>query len=225
MAFDKNKAIERSVDSIARIYAIIIGLSLAEAVKTLIVKDGAGQMDLSFQTLWSGSAPFFGFVVTLVPFWHGMNRHLDRSYLEKEDVSEGALLLDFGAFFIESSLFLVAAWGLRTGLVTYYCLLAVFALDVIWGGVSHLIHSRGGTSHSIGWSTINIIFGVLMVGVITFPFEPKPPVLTLLAAIRTIIDYWRGRKFYFPNQTAEMEIKEATEGKSPLGLPKPGQER
>jgi hypothetical protein len=101
MTFDKAKAIERSVDSVARIYAIIIGLALSEAIKTLIVKDANGQMELNFQTLWSGGAAFLAFVVTLVPFWHGMNRHLDRAYLEKTGaVVEGALLLDFGAFFI-----------------------------------------------------------------------------------------------------------------------------
>lgn len=204
MPFDRSKAIERSVDSVARIYAIIIGLALSEAIKTLIVKDSAGQMDLRFATIWSGGAPFVAFVVTLVPFWHGMNRHLDRSYLEKvEGVVEGALLLDFGTFFLESGLFLIAGWGLRSGFVTYYCLMAVFVLDIVWGGISHLIHFRGAKSHAISWSVINIIAIVLMLGVLTFPFSPKPPVLTVIAVLRTLADYWNGRNFYFPKQAPE----------------------
>jgi hypothetical protein len=97
MILEKNKAIERSVDSVARIYAIIIGLALAESIRTLIVKNANGAVDLSLTTLWSGAPAFLAFVFTLVPFWHGMNRHLDRSYLEKEENGvEGALLLDFG---------------------------------------------------------------------------------------------------------------------------------
>src|ERR1019366_1919724 len=111
MMLEKYKAIERSVDSIARIYAIVIGLALAESIKTLIVKSANGNVDLSLPKLWSGTPAFIAFVFTLVPFWHGMNRHLDRSYLEKEGVvAQGALLLDFAVFFIESGLFLVAAW-------------------------------------------------------------------------------------------------------------------
>jgi hypothetical protein len=73
MILEKNKAIERSVDSVARIYAIIIGLALAESIRTLIVKNANGAVDLSLTTLWSGAPAFLAFVFTLVPFWHGMN--------------------------------------------------------------------------------------------------------------------------------------------------------
>lgn len=69
MSLEKGKAIERSVDSVAKIYAIIIGLALSEAIKTLIVKDANGLMDLSPRTLWSHGLPgFIAFVFTLVPF-------------------------------------------------------------------------------------------------------------------------------------------------------------
>jgi hypothetical protein len=54
MSLDRTKAIERSVDSVARIYAINIGLALSESVKTLIVKDASGNLDLSFRTIWAG---------------------------------------------------------------------------------------------------------------------------------------------------------------------------
>lgn len=200
MSLEKGKAIERSVDSVAKIYAIIIGLALAEAIKTLIVKDANGIMDLSPRTLWSHGLPgFIAFVFTLVPFWHGMNRHLDRCYLEKtEPVIQGALLFDFSVFFIESSVFLIAAWGLSSGLVTFYCLGAVFLLDVVWGGISHQIHFPGKKSYAISWSAINIVAILLMLGVVTFSFDPKPPVLMAIAIVRTIVDYWNGREFYFP---------------------------
>ena len=97
MILDRKKAIERSVDSVARIYAIVIGLALSESIKTLIVKDPGGNIDLTAQTLWSGAPAFLAFVFTVVPFWHGMNRHLDRCYLQKPDekVVHGALLLIF----------------------------------------------------------------------------------------------------------------------------------
>ncbi|MGA2674964.1 MAG: hypothetical protein ABSE99_17250 [Terracidiphilus sp.] len=199
MILETNKAIERSVDSVERIYAIIIGLALAESIKTLILKNPTGNIDLSPQTLWAGTPPFVAFVFTLVPFWHGMNRHLDRCYLQKTDaVVHGALLFDFAAFFLEAGIFLVAAWTLREKLVTFYCLGAVFLLDVIWGAVSHQIHFPGQKSHAISWSAINIVAILLTLGVVTFPFDPKPPVLMAIAIVRTIVDYWNGRDFYFP---------------------------
>jgi len=199
MSLDKSKAIERSVDSVAKIYAIIIGLALSEAVKALIVKNADGKMDLSPPTLWSGAPAFLAFVFTLVPFWHGMNRHLDRCYLEKTtSVVQGALLLDFGVFFVEASVFLIAAWALRSDLVTFYCLGIIFLLDVIWGAVSHQIHFPGEKSHAISWSAINIVAILLMLGVITFRFDPKQPVLMAIAIVRTIVDYRNGRYFYFP---------------------------
>jgi hypothetical protein len=179
-------------------------LALSEAVKTLIVKDASGKMDLSPQTLWSGTPAFLAFVFTVVPFWHGMNRHLDRCYLEKTArVVQGALLLDFGVFFVEASVFLIAGWALRSDLVTFYCLGVIFLLDVIWGAVSHQIHFPGEKSHAISWSTINIVAILLTLGVVTFRFEPKPPVLMAIAIVRTIVDYWNGRGFYFPTGAAK----------------------
>src|SRR5262249_39014353 len=149
---------------------------------------------LSPQTLWSGTPAFLALAFTVVPFWHGMNRHLDRCYLEKPDeaVVHGALLLDFAAFFVEAGIFLLAAWALREDLVPFYCLGTIFLLDIVWGGVSHVIHFPGEKSHAVGWSAINIVAILLMLGVVTFRFDPKPPVLMAIAIARTIVDYWNG---------------------------------
>ena len=205
MRLEKSKAVERSVDSIAKIYAIVIGLALSEAVKTLIVKDSNGNLDLSWATFWTGAPTFVAFVFTLVPFWHGMNRHLDRCYLEKAGiVAQGALLLDFFVFFIEASLLLLSGWALRSGLVTFYCLGWILFVDMIWGFISHQIHFAGQKSHVKSWIVINLVAGFLSLLVITFNFNPKPPVLMAIAIIRSIVDYWTGWEFYFPEaqQTA-----------------------
>jgi hypothetical protein len=82
MSIDAGKVIERSVDSIEKIYAVVIALAIAQAVQSLL-KEPSGAATLNFERISSGVPSFVAFLVTLVPFWHGMNRHLDRCYLEK----------------------------------------------------------------------------------------------------------------------------------------------
>src|SRR5690348_17087640 len=98
MALSPDKLFERSVDSIQKIYAVVIALAVTQSIQTLI-KDSNGVADFTFERLRSGLPSLIAFVFTLVPFWHGMNRHLDKAYLEKsKGVVQGALLLDFFTF-------------------------------------------------------------------------------------------------------------------------------
>ena len=77
-----------------------------------------------------------------------MNRHLDRCYLEKKTgIRQGALLLDFGTFFIEAGLLFAAAWSLRSGLYSFLYLGVLLAVDMLWGLISHQIHFPAQKSH------------------------------------------------------------------------------
>jgi hypothetical protein len=82
MGFEHGHLIERSVDSVQRIYAVVIALAISQVIQSLLKNSNGTTMDLS-QAL-AGLPAFVAFLVTLVPVWQGMNRHLDRSYLEKE---------------------------------------------------------------------------------------------------------------------------------------------
>ena len=149
MSLDTNTIIVRSVDSIANIYAVVIALAIAQAIQTLI-KDPSGGAGLKFDALYAGAPAFVAFLFTLVPFWHGMNRHLDRCYLEKTGVvAQGALLFDFTVFFLEAGLLFAAGWSLRAGLVTFYCLGVLLVTDMVWGYISHLIHFPHTKSHVV----------------------------------------------------------------------------
>lgn len=200
MGLDPSKVVERSVDSVSRIYAVVIALALSQSVQTLITKNAAGGADLDPTKLLSGAPAFVAFLFTLVPFWHGMNRHLDRCYLSKDgEIAQGALLLDFAVFFCEAVLLFVAGWSLRSGLVSFYCLGALLFGDTVWGFVSHQIHFKGKDSHVVGWAVVNISAILIAILVITFPFDHKPFVLMTVAIIRSVVDYWRGWDFYFPD--------------------------
>ena len=96
MGIPTEKVVERSVDNVQKIYAVIIALAIAQAIQNLLKSPGSTTVDLSLRQVSAGLPAFIAFLVTLVPFWQGMNRHLDRCYLEKTaGVRQRVLLLDF----------------------------------------------------------------------------------------------------------------------------------
>jgi len=102
-------AVERSVTSLQTIYAIIIALSMGQAIQTLFEAAPGGPLKLS-SDVFTYIPAFITFISLLVPFYHGMNRHLDMCYIEKStDVVKGALLFDFVIFFVEAAL-LIERW-------------------------------------------------------------------------------------------------------------------
>jgi hypothetical protein len=199
MSIEANKVIERSVDSIQKIYAVVIALAISQAIQSLL-KDPSSGTTLTLGRLTAGLPAFVAFLVTLVPFWHGMNRHLDRCYLEKTNaVVQGALLLDFVIFFVEAVFLFAAGWSLTSGINTFYCLGLLLSIDMLWAFVSHQIHFPGKKSHARRWSTINLISIGIAILIIKFPFQSKSFVLMALAVARSITDYGLCWDFYFPS--------------------------
>jgi|SRR5579863_746019 len=191
---------ERSVDSLEQIYAVVIALAIAQAIQGLLKDPGRGTL-LEPDQVREGLPAFVAFLVTLVPFWHGMNRHLDRCYLEKKTaIVQGALLLDFWTFCVEASLLFAAAWSLRSGINSFIALGLLLVVDMLWGFISHQIHFRNQKSHVLRWSAINLAAIALAVLVVAYPFQYKTSVLMFVAVLRSIVDYSRCWNFYFPHQ-------------------------
>jgi hypothetical protein len=194
---DPEKIKERSVDSLQQIYAVVIALAIAQAVESLL-KDSAHGALLDLSQVLVGLPAFLALLATLVPFWHGMNRHLDRCYVEKKSaVVEGALLLDFGAFFVEASFLFAAGWMMRSGIHSFIALGGLLLFDSFWGFVSHQIHFPRQKSHVRKWSVINLVAIAIGILVVAFPFGYKPIVLMFVAIGRTIADYLFCGDFYF----------------------------
>jgi hypothetical protein len=201
MTIDPGKVIERSVDSLQRIYAVVIALAISQSIQSLL-KGPTGAAGIDLNQLHTGLPGITAFVVTLVPFWHGMNRHLDRCYLEKTStVIQGALLLDFVAFFIESIFLFAAGWSLASGIKTFEYLGMLLAVDMLLGIISNHVKFPGKKSHAVKWSLINLVAIALAVLVVTFPFNAKPLVLMMIAVLRSIADYALCWNFYFPALT------------------------
>lgn len=198
MTLSIDRAIERSVDSLEKTYAVIVALAISEAIQSLL-KAPAGNSIVSVDQIAPALPAFTAFLFTLVPFFHGMNRHFDRAYLEKSaHIIQGALILDFSVFLLEATCLFAVAWSLRSGILSFACLGLLLLIDMIWGFVSHQIHYRGQKSGVVRWSAINLIAIGVSVFVVAFPFEMKTVVLMVIAILRTIADYVFCWSFYFP---------------------------
>lgn len=191
---------ERSVSSVQSIYAVIIAVAVAKAFDVFLNGGLGHAAGFGAQPLakWAG---IVGFLVTLVPFWHGMNRHLDRCYLQKrEAVRQGALLFDFWVFFAESGVLFAAAYSLGSGAWTFYNLGILLGIDTAWGAVSHRVHFAGTKSHALGWSSINACAVALAAVAVHFGGRCEMVWLLTIAVARTAIDYAWGWDFYFPQE-------------------------
>lgn len=198
MSSESERIRVRSVDSLQKIYAVVIALAIAQAVQGLLKDPVAGTL-LAFGQILVGLPAFVAFLVTLVPFWHGMNRHLDRCYLEKKSaVVQGALLFDFATFLLEASLLFAAGWSLRSGIYSFVALGLLLVTDMVWGFISHEIHFPGHKSHVRRWSGINLVAIVVAILIVAFPFQQKSIVLMVVALTRSIVDYLWCWDFYFP---------------------------
>jgi hypothetical protein len=202
MSLQPDEVIKRSVDNVQRIYAVIIALAISESIQSLLKDPQSSTIQLSLAQAHAGLPAFIAFLATLVPFWQGMNRHLDRCYLEKETgVVQRALVLDFAVFFLESIFLFGAAWSIKEGIKTFYWLAALLGIDMVWAVSSHYIHFPGTKSHALKWSGINVCAFFIAVLVFEYPFQHKQFVLMVIALGRTIADYIFSGNFYFPSNS------------------------
>ncbi len=196
--------LKRSVDSLERIYAIIIGLAIGQAINIIVQAVQAASTDNRLAIALKVAPAFLAFVSTIVPFFHGMNRHLDRCYVEKtEQVARGALLFDFAVFFVESTLLFAIAASIMSDLTPFVILGALLAFDLVWSMLSGWIHYQN-VKPSVGrWAIINAV--TLLIGFFVYSFgayagTAKPWLLLALASARTAVDYWLCWDFYFPRE-------------------------
>ena len=200
-------AVERSVDSMQNIYAVVIALAISQAIEGLLkdlLKQQGGMNTFDFDQLFLRIPAFVAFSFTVVPFWHGMNRHLDRCYIEKDGrVVRHALAFDFTMFFVEAILLFAAAWLLKSGIGSFAALGLLLCIDMLWGRISHHIHFRGEPkSHVVKWSTINLIAIGLALLVIFIPAGARLWVLMGVAIARGAVDNFLCRDFYFPKEAS-----------------------
>jgi len=194
----EHKALERSVDSLKNIYTIIIALAIGNSINKLFSTNVTDYFSIDFANKLLVLLAFF---VTVVPFFHGMNRHLDECYINKNAKAQGFLLFDFLVFCFEAIIFVAFANRYTNGLEGYYILALLLSIDAIWSVISHIIHYSIINTGTFKWVFIN--FFVLLIGCIMFWFKKGQNLIFLfsvLAIIRTVLDYIWCWKYYFPDK-------------------------
>jgi len=179
-------------------------LAISLSIQKLLIDDVEQTILLTRDTI-SRFPAFLAFVAVVVPFYHGMNRHLDRCYLERNQSSapRGSLLFDFVVFFVEASVLFAAAASIRAALQTFLVLAILLAVDTVWAFVSHFIHYRAFEPSVRKWAYINLVTLCASIGIYFFfgcSATAKAWWFFVFAVFRVVADYWFCWNFYFPRE-------------------------
>jgi len=218
----------RLVDHFKRVYTIIVGLAITEAVK--------GQFPPTFETVFGPPGWMFGtFFITIVPIFHGGDRSLDIKYTRAEGVGNRAKYLwDVYVLLLTAVLFVWIADSIPSALKTahpltpkdlleqstlFYRLMgAMFLFDVVvliidyWKSEPDL---RADLRSYYVWIPSNSILGILCFAVafaignadssqvysifsLALTLQSLSIIVFVAAFIRTGLDYWFSRAFLFP---------------------------
>ena len=202
-----NTRTENAVRSLVNLYTVVIGVALSLAVVTLM----DAQKGLSAVTPTS-ILLFIAFIATLFPFYHGALRHLDDVYIENDhtNVRDGALMIDFILLFLHALAFVVLSLLLNKPADFAWLLIAVLAIDVVWGVFAHFSAPPGkrGATAAGKWTIINFFFVMLSAVYLVsqgmfLNYAGGTTILAILIALacilRTVVDYLWCRSFYFPH--------------------------
>lgn len=194
----ENEATRLSVKSLQRIYAMIIALAVGEALRRFFISPDDNEFAITGKQVADLPA-LVAFFVTVVPFFHGMNRHLDDFYVldSGKQAPAGALFFDFVFFLMESAALFAMASTVTNASALFAVLMILLVIDFVWAAVAWMITR----SPAIKWSIINFITSIVLFFFyyqVIFPAEMLFWMLTVIVIARTVVDYWRNWAFYFP---------------------------
>jgi hypothetical protein len=198
-----DKTVERSIDTLQRVYAVIVALAISEGIKRTFLAGGSSRVEIHYSHL----AEFVALIAIAVPFLHGMNRHLDDMLaLIRKQNRRGLfvlLIFDFVVFLGEGCLLFLLAASVTSGVKFFQLLMVLLVVDVFWAFVTWKITK----SVVIRWAGINgAMVAVSLLLIYCFSAkcnEMKTWVLAACAVVRTVVDYWLAWSFYFPSEAPE----------------------
>lgn len=189
-------------------YSVIVGLSLVQAVSNVIdVTRGAVPMKVEL-------LPFFiSFLVTLLPLYHGVLRHLENAHpgqITRRNRG-GAWLADFFLIGMEGCLFVALGVLVVTPEFFAWVLAGLFGLNSIRAFGAYFFAPRDVRSGAeLRWALINLATAEILIIYFTWigPLPPtaglgEPALAPAILAItlgRTVTDYVFCWNFYFPKR-------------------------
>jgi hypothetical protein len=205
-AKDLEKAKKDSIHTLQQLYSVVVALALTHAM----LKLGEIWPTLhSTEHILKVTAIGIAFLSTIVPFYHGMNRHLYETHIRNSETGEHGhpipLLIDIFVFILESGL--LFAMGRTLDSPTNFLLLwgLLLLLDIVWSVVVYKVQKGAKPK----WAVNNLAWlTVVLIGYFALPqlFENMRGSVTaygvyLLAVAevsRSIVDYYLNWYYYFP---------------------------
>jgi hypothetical protein len=188
-----------------RLYAFVVSLAITAPLYRLVdgwLSDDASKHPESASWLMFGSL-----IVTIVPFFHGANRHFDATYVTGEhQAKSGALMIDFIMLFFEGLLLFVAAMSVGKAAHFYTLLSGLLVYDAVWVGFTRLFVTDAAQKYW-PWALVNLIAAAAilvsvwsnLLGNAFWSNEPACNIAVFLIVVcRTVFDYYMAWDFYYP---------------------------
>lgn len=198
---------QRLVDNLSRMYAVIVGLAIVEGLKKFlnVVPTGGAGAGVAPRPKWDFLPEALATFFTILAFFHGMNRYMDATYLPGPGKAFGRptmylLMFDFTMFFAESCLLL--AVGLTLGserLATFKALVALFLYDGVWCGFQGFFY---GGANTLNWLVLDFATAAVLIGLVSSRrprADRRAWIMGLVCLAKIAVDYYLGWGFYFPS--------------------------
>lgn len=201
-----SRALKSSVRNLQELYTVVIGIALVKAIEKFSAETGT-PAGLSGPGVRAAGMSLVAFVATLVPFYHGAMRHLERTFVEQRGrhVVGVALLVDFVVLFSQAGLLAGMAMNIHSPRETAMWCAILLVLDAMWG----VFHQVGLTrqaerlSHTVTWGMLNLVAAAVLIAVLMSRPSAIGGTLVGVALCRTVLDYRLAWGFYFPSTSSE----------------------
>lgn len=192
-----------SVRNLQTLYTVVISLAVTQLLKNL-VQDYRGWTETFTIDLLMALA----FIATIIPFYHGANQYLNKTYIHDKDSSpDYALLIDFIMLFIQALTFFIIS-HIHSQDEFYYGIMVLLGIDILWVGWTYFPQRNDaeflGNFKMYGkWALLNIITIVFTYLILSLRIDIWNDPITqsiLLFGVylfRTVIDYIIVWKFYY----------------------------
>lgn len=207
---EKEKQWKATVETLQRFYSVIVAIALTSGLAKLIASLEDAD---SYLTDISLVALSIALLSTIIPFYHGMERHLYITHILQPKLGEGGrpipLLVDILAFILEGGILFAMGRKLDQPIVFLRLWTALLIVDVIWTVIvwrvekgirpiwagNNLVWLCIAWAAWLGWPWVVAKSGVSLLGEI--------PVMVWFIALleigRSVADYKANWAFYFPD--------------------------
>ncbi len=206
----KDDAVAANIKILENFYSFVISFALTQATMRLVdswTKEGIDT------TIFEQCVLYFALVITIVPFYQGMNRFLYVTHvirpLEKPDFRSSPMLLDIYSFLVMSCIIFAMGRFLDNPRAFFYLWSALLTIDIVWSVIVWRVQKSRSPYwawNNLAWlciawafyyaTNLNTVSSRLSLST----KELLPYAFVCFVVLRTLNDYRINWKFYFPEE-------------------------